>query len=179
MATNAFEALCLLASQEQWCWRMYCTTCGHMYFRYALRELATGKSPESSPWLVTSKNEALRRGAPLKALGPAPPLSAWPLAEQRGLSTVLAQANLAHIASSCLYPDWLGYLGLALRYTEDVEQEARQLTQAWTPQLRKLVTPDSAAARALDALMRDQRRVLRWSDMEGVEAAATACSSTS
>ena len=49
---NQFEALCKLASDENWCWNLFCSTCGHMHFRYSFAELAIGKSPESKGWII-------------------------------------------------------------------------------------------------------------------------------
>jgi hypothetical protein len=53
---NQFESLCKLASDEYWCWMLCCGTCGHMHFRYALSELAAGKSPTEESWLVHRQN---------------------------------------------------------------------------------------------------------------------------
>jgi len=50
---NQFEALCKLASDENWCWNLNCATCGHMHFRYAFSELAAAKSPEGGDWFNT------------------------------------------------------------------------------------------------------------------------------
>ena len=58
---NAFEALCKLASDEKWCWNLYCTTCGHMHFKYAFKELAKGKSPENPDWVVHKEENYLHR----------------------------------------------------------------------------------------------------------------------
>ena len=49
---NKFEELCELASRENWCWKLYCTTCGHMDFRYSFSELADGKSPGEREWQI-------------------------------------------------------------------------------------------------------------------------------
>ena len=43
-----FLSLCRLASQENWCWKIICTTCGHMHFRYGFKELiGTGTTYEA------------------------------------------------------------------------------------------------------------------------------------
>ena len=49
---NNFEELCKLASDENWCWNLFCTTCGHLHFKYAFSELAAGKSPKDQNWLI-------------------------------------------------------------------------------------------------------------------------------
>ena len=56
---NAFEEVCQLANKEHWCWNLFCTTCGHMHFRYALYEMTKGKSPISNDWVVSTGNRRL------------------------------------------------------------------------------------------------------------------------
>jgi hypothetical protein len=46
------ERLSLLASREEWCWNLHCTTCGHMVFRLGLLALARDLDPESPDWSV-------------------------------------------------------------------------------------------------------------------------------
>lgn len=164
-----FEALCELASRESWCWKLTCTTCGHMLFRYGLRQLALGNRPDGPSWLVHSSHPVLRRGSPLNELGPVPPLGGWPKEEQRRLQSILKTANPVAIASRCSWPDWLGYMGLALHYTEDVESESHELTSAWAPKLSTLVLPESPAAKMLAFLGKSEHRALTWRDMETVE----------
>lgn len=148
---------------------MVCTTCGHMLFRYALRELAKGQDPTDPKWLVHSDHPDLRRGSPLHDLGPVPPLSGWPVEEQRKLQKVLQKADLHSISLECSFPDWLGYLGLALHYTEDAERESRGLTQAWVPKLMNLVGSGSAALEVLAEIATHPKRSLTWRDLETVE----------
>jgi len=166
---HPFEALCALASRERWCWKIVCTTCGHMLFRYALRQLASGKSPNDEDWLVHKDYPVLRRGSPLRELGPIPPLASWPIEEQARLAKILSTADILVIASACIFPDWLGYLGLALHYTEDVERRNHSLTHAWCPQLQRLVRPASVASNMLSKLSMGQEGVLTWCNLEAVE----------
>jgi hypothetical protein len=151
---------------------MVCTTCGHMLFRYGLRQLALGADPGAPTWLVHSHHPVLRGGAPLRELGPVPPLGGWPIEEQRRLVAVLQNANLQAIASRASFPDWLGYLGLALHYTEDAEVEDRELTRSWVPQLADLVLPESSAWRLLAEVVADEDRTLSWRHLEAVESNA-------
>ena len=170
-ARNAFVALCDWAAGERWCWRMYCTTCGHMFFRYGLREVAKGIHPDSGEWRVSGDRSDLERGSPAEELGPLPPLGAWPLEEQHRLNAVLAPASLSDIAAACPFPDWLGYLGLGLHYCEDAERESRSLTTVWIPQLVGMLPPDSPSADFLRGVADDQDKVLTWRMLEQVEVA--------
>lgn len=140
-----------------------------MLFRYALRQLSLGADPASSEWVVHRDHPVLRRGSPLRELGPIPPLANWPIEEQRKLKEVLQTANLSAIAASCSFPDWLGYLGLALHYTEEAELEDHGLTHSWVPQLARLVRAGTAAHRMLIELEADTSKPLTWRDLEAVE----------
>ena len=166
---NAFDALCELASQERWCWKINCTTCGHMHFRYALHEILIGNHPDSSSWVVSMSHPALNRGSQSSELGSIPPRwESWPLAEQHQLSDVLVGANIATIRETCTYPDWLGYLGLGLMYCKDVERETRALTKSWVPQL--LGERDNAhAQQLLLSILASSEMVLTWEMLEVLE----------
>lgn len=172
--TRPFEALCELASRERWCWDLGCTTCGHRLFRYALRQLAAGRHPSESAWVVRSDRPGLKRRSLLRELGPLPPRGDWPVEEQRALINVLKAADIAWIASRCTFPDWLGYLGLGLHYTEVAEHETRELTRAWSPQLAEQVPDKSPAALLMRDVSRDEARTLSWWHLECVETSVRA-----
>ena len=65
---NQFECLCKLASDEDWCWNLQCTTCGHQIFRYAFRlmsrgikiqdeaRMTLGNVYRASGWIVRAEN---------------------------------------------------------------------------------------------------------------------------
>lgn len=167
---NAFDALCSIAAKENWCWKINCTTCGHMLFRYGLHELVRGSHPDAPTWIVSQSHPVLHRGGQPKELGALPPRwTPWPLEEQRQLGQILSGARLLDIRAACRHPDWLGYLGLGLKYSEDAEQEGRRVTNAWLPQLRHMYPSESAAARSLTAILSDDRRVLSWGNLEALE----------
>lgn len=170
-ARNAFVALCDWAAGERWCWKMHCTTCGHMNFRFGLREIAKEVHPDSKDWRVSGDRQDLWRGSPARELGPIPPLGPWPLDEQFNLNTVLAQASLADIAKASPFPDWLGYLGLGLHYCEDAESKSRALTENWIPQLAGMLPSNSHSRTVLQGVLEDSGRVLNWTMLENIEAA--------
>ena len=166
---NAFEALCNWAAGERWCWKMYCGTCGHMWMRYGLMEIAKGVHPDSSAWRVSGDRNDLMRGKPAYDLGPLPPLDGWPMAIQEGLSAVLVTARLRNISAASSFPDWLGFLGLALHYTEDAERLSRVVTQSWAPQLVSFLPTGSDASKLMIELLGQQNGVLTWQMLECVE----------
>ena len=161
---DPFAALCNLASRENWCWKICCSTCGHMYFRYSFKELIAGKHPDTPAWIVRQGNHHT-----VNALGPIPPLGGWPIDEQRTLAKILIHADIGAVHQTCRFPDWLGYLGLAVAYTEDAEREDRTITPVIVPQLVTVVTGDTETSDFLTALQADQDRWLCWRDLEAVE----------
>jgi hypothetical protein len=156
MKANAFEALCARAGTEKWCWDIGCTTCGHLHFRFAFRDLSTGLHPDSPAWRV--------HRAETNGYGDLP--RRFTVEEQERLVEIFAHASVAAIAASTPFPDWLGYLGLALLYTEEDEQKNARLTHSWVPQLLSLL-PENSPAR--DGLGEAER--LTWRHLECVEGA--------
>ena len=96
------------------------------------------------------------------------------MAEQQALADQLVQADIEAIASRCPFPDWLGYLGLGLHYTEDAERERRQLTVAWVPQLVALLPREGEVAKSLAQLFESNDTPLTWQRLESVERAIRA-----
>lgn len=166
---NAFVALCGLAARERWCWKLVCTTCGHLHFRYALREIARGVHPDSHAWKVTKEHPALRRGSPAKELGPIPPPGPWPEDEGRALLAIVVGASLSDLAEQGPFPDWLGYLGLALHYSEIAECQSRALTAAWVPQLLTILPHEACARPRLQGILANSSKTVTWRDLEAVE----------
>ena len=166
---NAFEALCELAARENWCWNIVCTTCGHTHFRYGLQQLARGKHPDRSDWRVTRNDPVLRRGGEPTDLGPLPPLWDWPLEDQSALVEVLSKASLKVISGCARFPDWLGYMGLGLCYSEDAERNLRAVTQAWVPQVLEMLPETSPSQPFFKNILGSSVQVLRWRDLEKIE----------
>jgi len=160
---NAFNALCKLASSEKWCWNLACTTCGHMHFRYAFVELASGKIPSDSEWIVHA-----RRTKYLDDLGRLPRL--YSEEQKRKILDICQKADLAVLASRCRFPDWLGYLGLVLAHMEIDDDCYKLLSMRWADQLRELVRPETPCWRRLGDVS-EGRALLDLHDLESVEAA--------
>ena len=156
---NAFVALATIAARERWCWKLVCTTCGHMLFRYGLLQLTNGIHPDSSQWTLRTHSDLQRN-----RLGPLP--NGYSRAQQGVLAGIVSQADLRHLRECCQFPDWLGYLGLVLAYTEDVERETGVLTASLVPQLAALVSP-AEKARIKERFSGGRRLV--WNDLELLE----------
>jgi len=121
---SRFESLSLLATREQWCWNLACTTCGHMVFRWGLKALVRGLDPAAADWPVHwgAGQTSTRLAA---SNGPLPPCGGWPLAEQRAIQDTVRGCSVERLAQEGKFPDWLGHIGVLLRYTEDAEQDNR------------------------------------------------------
>lgn len=158
---NPFEELCKLAAREKWCWRLCCTTCGHLHFRYAFAELAAGKSPVERGWVVHG-----RRSRYQQAIGPYP--KSYTEEQKEAVNTVCCGANLREISKSCRFPDWLGYLGLVLFYMESDSDSFLKLSRNWALQLSQLVSKESPIYSRLAGLANGNGN-LDIKDLEGCE----------
>lgn len=159
---NAFEELCFLASKEKWCWKLYCSTCGHMDFRYGFKELVKLKSPEDDKWIVHLKSSYQ------KELGPIP------LRFSRNSKTIMhkicAEANLFEIFKQCQKPDWLGYLGLVLNDMQDDSESFKELSKSWATQLKNMLPEDSDFNKKLNRVI-EKKLFLTIKDLEEYEKA--------
>lgn len=133
---NQFEELCKLASAENWCWNLSCTTCGHRHFRYAFAEIIINKLPTSSDWIIHSDNTDY-----FNSLGPLP--RNYSEKQKATLHLICCDSSLASIAASCKFPDWLGYLGLIINHMHSPRESYKELSKNWASQLYDLVTKGS------------------------------------
>jgi hypothetical protein len=166
---NPFEALCVLASKEGWCWKISCVTCAHMYFRCGFMELARGRHPDAPDWLVSKshRNQFCQKLGPVwtDTLGPSED-------DQNTLLAVLSEASLPKIARQCRFPAWLGYLGLGLSYTEGAEKQNLVLTKSWKPQLLEMLPNNADAMRLMKLCLFDgDDAPLRWEDLSRIKEA--------
>lgn len=139
---NAFEQLCFLASEQNWCWNLFCTTCSQLHFRYALKEIGKGKLPSDTGWLIHAQKTSYS-----KELGEVP--SSYPDETKEYVCQIAANASITDIARQCKFPDWLGYLGLTLEYMRHDTPAFTTLSRSWSSQLIELLPLDSPAREEL------------------------------
>jgi hypothetical protein len=159
---NPFEQLCTLASKENWCWNINCTTCGHVHFRYAFAELAAGKRPSDREWLIhrlrTNYMEELGR---------------WPTeySEEQKLSVlkICAEADISLMSDRCKYPNWLGYLGLVLEHMNCDHDSYQTVSTVWAEQLRDLLPANSQIYFHFEDIVTDPHTLLTIKDLERFE----------
>ena len=134
-----------------------------MYFCYSFKELIDGKHPENHTWIVTKKNHNK-----LSQLGAIPKAIDWKLEEQENLIDIVAEANIRTIQKISQFPDWIGYIGLVLAYTEAAETNSNKLTRTLIPQFKRLINDSSVSYKSLESIL-IENRVLTWHDLETVE----------
>ena len=162
---RAFEKLCQLASSENWCWKLYCTTCGHLHFRYAFLELAEGISPEDPSWQIHSSKTDYS-----SALGALP--RNYSSIQKKNICKTCSNADLSRISSSCKFPNWLGYLGLVLEHMKSDSEFYRDLSRSWASQLLNIVPEDDQLHHKLTKMASGQD-LLKINDLESLESFIT------
>ena len=172
---NSFERLVTAACEQNFCWNLFCTTCGCMEIRNGLELIGEGLLPE-----VISR-DALINTSVTGGMQAA-------LERDNQLAQELAAANLATL-SSLPMPDWLGCLGLALYRFEpppilfakasgdetdySTRRDCWQLIGfSWAKQFRSLL--GGCADEELKTLLtrcNEGQRSLRWQDLSVIERA--------
>ena len=137
---NAFEAIC----ESVWCWKIGCTTCGNTPF---LKELEMRVKADN-----TTGIEDVLSTASIKNIS-----SHY----ETKLSDPISRST--HRLGRA---DWLGYLGLALRY-----HPSRKVTESWASQLIELLPNNSAPISELETILANPNMLLRWQFLEVIETA--------
>ncbi len=120
---NGFYQICVAASQNNWCWRLSCTTCGQRQFRIALSALD---------------------------------------------DDTIKEVSLFNIEKNCIFPDWLGYLGLVLDDYNRRGKNIEEISCLWASQLSQMVSKNSVVYQKLIDIS-SGRMKLEISDLELVE----------
>lgn len=157
--------MCEIASRERWCWNLVCTTCGHGDFVFGLVQIGRGIFPGSEAWVEpkTARQGDLRHRdeySSSKRLIRANPESVY---------LVCASASVPELVETCRFPDYLGFMGVALNYLQEIEFRNRLLTRLWGSELLKLVGPHGHSAERLREMIEDPSKTLRWEFLGNVE----------
>jgi len=107
--------ICRLASHDNWCWNLYCGTCGHQEFIKALL-LNIHVTP-----FVNGDNKTLL------------------FLNSKSLHKSFARISIQKLSRECKFPNFLGYLGIGLYYTKYHEIQNNILSKNWIPQLIDLI----------------------------------------
>jgi hypothetical protein len=112
---NPFLALCDNASQNDWCWNINCTTCGHGAFRVSFNKLMTrDEHPDDASFWPFGKGNS----EPLQEFKKHPEYRDYYYTydNQQKLVEIVVGAKIADINTLCRFPDWLGYIGLVMAH---------------------------------------------------------------
>ena len=153
---NTFEELCRIASKHEWCWKVYCTTCGHRDFKNAFIRIANGVPLSESE---RSQSSDYRKVSVIGLTDD----------QKNTIVGICVEANLSSIAGTCKFPDWLGYLGLVLHDMKTNSDTYNALSVAWAAQLKGMVRPDSMAHDRLSKVSGSPYCALTMEDLEACE----------
>ena len=155
---NSFQEICTVANEEQWCWNIACETCGHVHFVHSLFLLIDEEIPE--PEYTSKKQNILSSNS-------------------KKIQEKVKDTSIDYFANNFKYPDFLGYLGIALHYSQSTENENRILTEKWIPQFitimnRKELRGVYAKASKkriyyLENILVDNKKILTVKDFEIIE----------
>ncbi len=161
---NSFVALCDYASQKNWCWKLFCTTCGHGAFRVAFSKIIHGYHPDDETfWPHGKENHALLKEADKYSdffVGAS-------VTTQIKLATLVAESKLVDIQATAKFPDWLGYIGLVINYCPD--QEPRKIiSKAFLPQFITLLKNEKEICEYLQE-KQTNNKLLSINDLSRIE----------
>ena len=164
---NGFEQLCRVASKNNWCWRIGCTTCGAQHFRQGFYYVGQGLVPDAETWKEDKNKINFEHNFPKEVTNK--------------LLSIICDANLMNIHRSCLFPDWLGYLGLVYHLFGGFGNyfgvallmgniPMMEVTRNIAPQLLEMVEEDSESYSFLSEIIDSEYTVeLRVRDFEIIE----------
>jgi hypothetical protein len=135
---NPFVALCDYASQDKWCWKLACTTCGHGAFTVSFLKIVRGQHPDEESFWPNGKDNA----APLKEMGESKDFfGGTDIEAQIKLASIVAKAKLSDIQAIAKFPDWLGYIGLVINHCPNRDAQ-KIISEALLPQFIAMVKND-------------------------------------
>jgi len=79
-------------------------------------------------------------------------------------------SNLKGIATSCRFPDWLGYLGLILVHMKSPTPCYKGLSATWANSLSSIVNDQSQVQSQLVDISSNDKAVLTIAELENCEA---------
>lgn len=161
---NSFVALCEYASQNNWCWNLFCTTCGHGAFRVAFSKLIQDQHPDNDSFWPHGRSNS----DPLREMDDNNDF--WreaSVANQLKLTTIVAGAKISDIQEVAKFPDWLGYIGLVINHCSD--REARELlSDAFIPQFIIMTEKNTELSNYLKKMQSDNS-ILGINDLSRIE----------
>ena len=132
---DIFNELCKLSESEKWCYKIYCSTCGHMYYRYAFKEIVNGSRP-SDPFWEASNDRSERLHSKYPSLVDDTELN---FNDQLNLAKIVSKTDIRRLHKEISNSDtWLGALGLVLHKVYGNHEAIELITESLSPQFLKL-----------------------------------------
>jgi hypothetical protein len=138
------------AINNNWCWNITCTTCGHIEFYESLNELS------NSNHSITNIKQGRKRYGGLKA---------------QAIDEVILQTqklNLKNLSIKANFPDWLGYIGLILYYTSSNHPKFLSMSNHIINGLLEILPSNSRIRKLLQSKM-ELEEPLEISELELIE----------
>ena len=149
--SESFEDICLMAEKDldgEWCWKIGCGVCGCINLVTSFLLLIDEKKPY--PIYPDECRDLL-------------------FSKQEKLQEKIEDVSLDFVMNNCKFNNSLGYLGLALYCTQDIESKNRKLTKKWIPQLIDIMNDGTKEPKShLEKILSDNK-ILTWKDMSIVE----------
>ncbi len=161
---NPFVALSEIASQNNWCWKLVCTTCGHSAFRVAFSKIIHGKHPDDESFWPYGKDapDSLKE---IDSFGDFRRNAS--IGSQMKLASIVASAKLSEIETVVKFPDWLGYIGLAIDHCSS--REARKIiSDSLLPQFVLMLKDDEEICKYFEYKLNNQE-LLSINDLSRIE----------
>ena len=135
ISKNPFVSLCEHASQNNWCWNLFCTTCGHGAFKIAFSKLIHGQHPDDDSFWPNGKSNS----DPLKEVDNYSDFwSSASITNQLKLAKIIAEEKISDIKAVAKFPNWLGYIGLVINHCPSRESR-KIISESFLPQFIKIL----------------------------------------
>lgn len=161
---DPFTELVLLAHKEEWCWKIACTTCGHLHFRYSFLLLTKGRQPSDPDWPIhwerMSHGEDPEVGSLPDRFDPE---------QQRTLLRLARELDLELLLEKCGSTTPLGALGLVLYHCERTEQMFGLLTGRLRGKIEDALEARGLAMHAEERPDRGSKRRWTYTDLARFE----------
>lgn len=160
---NPFVALCEYASQNNWCWKITCTTCGHSAFRVAFSKLVRDEHPDDDTFWPNGKENYLAMKEVDKYNDFKIRIKSNSVDNQLKLAKIVANARIVDVQKVARFPDWLGYIGLVIYYCHN-DKASKILSDSLILQFKELLKGNKYMVEYLD-----NKQILSVRDLEVLE----------
>ena len=138
------------AIENDWCWNITCTTCGHREFYESLNQLSNTNRSK----LEITQGRKRYGGINSKAIDE--------------ILIQIQKLDIVSLSNNAKFPDWLGYLGLILYYTESNHPLYLDLSKHFIKSICEILPNNSSTKQKL-LYKYELNEFLKLDDLELVE----------